>query len=106
MTANHCARATTLLSCAVDVIDRPPAEALDPLRAAPGTAMFQAPHAARIEAALVPDWILPAMRNRRMRSAAAPIRPRRRTRHSRDPPSPRPLRAKTTSAGGANSRSD
>jgi peptide/nickel transport system substrate-binding protein len=43
--ANHGARAAALLSGAVDVIDRPPAEALDRLRAAPGAAIFQAPPA-------------------------------------------------------------
>ncbi len=43
--ANPGARAAALLSGTVDVIDRPPVEALDRLRAAPGVAIFNAPPA-------------------------------------------------------------
>jgi len=49
-------------------------------------AIGRAPHAAVIEAGLVPDWILPGMRNRGMRPAALPTRPRRRNRPVRAPP--------------------
>jgi len=48
--------------------------------------MGRAPHAACIEACLVPDWILPGIRNRGMRTAAAPMRLRRRARPARAPP--------------------
>ena len=47
----------------------------------------RAPHAACIEAGLVPDWILPGIRNRGMRPAATPARARRRARPVRAPPS-------------------
>ncbi len=50
-------------------------------------AIGRAPHAACIEAGLVPDWILPGIRNRGMRPATAPARLRRRTRPARAPPS-------------------
>jgi hypothetical protein len=46
----------------------------------------RAPHAGTIEAGLVPDWILPGVRNRGMRPAAAPVRLRRRARPARAPP--------------------
>ncbi len=52
--------------------------------------MGRAPHAACIEAGLVPDWILPGMRNRGMRPATAPVRLRRRARPARAPPAFRP----------------
>jgi hypothetical protein len=48
--------------------------------------MGRAPHAVCIEAGLVPDWILPGMRNRGMRPAAIPTRLRRRARPARAPP--------------------
>jgi len=48
--------------------------------------MGRAPHAACIEAGLVPDWILPGVRNRGMRPAAAPARLRLRARAARAPP--------------------
>jgi hypothetical protein len=48
----------------------------------------RAPHAACIEAGLVPDWILPGIRNRGMRPAAIPTRRRPRARPARAPPSP------------------
>lgn len=43
--ANHGARAAALLSGSVDVIERPPTEALERLRAASGVAIFTAPPA-------------------------------------------------------------
>ena len=46
----------------------------------------RAPHAAVIEAGLVPDWILPGIRNRGMRPAAIPARLRPRARPARAPP--------------------
>ena len=49
-------------------------------------AVGRAPHAACIEAGLVPDWILPGVRNRGMRPAAAPLRLRPRVRTARAPP--------------------
>jgi hypothetical protein len=49
-------------------------------------AIGRAPHAACIEAGLVPDWILPGIRNRGMRPAASPARLRRRARPARAPP--------------------
>jgi hypothetical protein len=48
--------------------------------------MGRAPHAAVIEAGLVPDWILPGIRNRGMRPSARPTRQRRRPRPARAPP--------------------
>jgi hypothetical protein len=48
--------------------------------------MGRAPHAACIEAGLVPDWILPGIRNRGMRPLAAHPRPRIITRPARAPP--------------------
>ncbi len=48
--------------------------------------MGRAPHAASIEAGLVPDWVLAGVRNRGMRPAAAPARLRRRARPARAPP--------------------
>jgi len=53
-------------------------------------AIGRAPHAAVIEAGLVPDWILPGIRNRGMSPAAAPMRARRRARPARAPPAARP----------------
>ncbi len=53
----------------------------------------RAPHAAVIEAGLVPDWILPGIRNRGMRPAAIRSRPHRRTRPARAPPVRRPRSA-------------
>ncbi len=47
--------------------------------------MGRAPHAAAFEAGHVPDWIFTS-RNRGMRPAARPTRPRRRTRPARAPP--------------------
>jgi hypothetical protein len=63
--------------------------------------MGRAPHAACIEAGLVPDWILPGVRNRGMRPAAAPARRRRRARPVRAPPlpSPRPCRKPPPTGG-------
>jgi hypothetical protein len=56
-------------------------------------AIGRAPHAACIEAGLVPDWILPGIRNRGMRPAAVPLRLRRRVRPARAPPGiPQPPR--------------
>jgi hypothetical protein len=49
-------------------------------------AVGRAPHAACIEAGLVPDWILPGIRNRGMRPGAVPARLRRRARPVRAPP--------------------
>ena len=46
----------------------------------------RAPHAAVIEAGLVPDWILPGVRNRGMRALGAPAQPRPRTPCVRAPP--------------------
>lgn len=54
-------------------------------------AVGRAPHAACIEAGLVPDWILPGVRNRGMRPAAAAPCQRRRARPVRAPPVPFPL---------------
>ncbi len=51
-------------------------------------AIGRAPHAACIEAGLVPDWILPGIRNRGMRPAARPARRRLRARAARAPPPP------------------
>jgi hypothetical protein len=51
-------------------------------------AIGRAPHAACIEAGLVPDWILPGMRNRGMRPTAITLRLRRRARPARAPPIP------------------
>ena len=48
--------------------------------------MGRAPHAASIEAGLVPDWVLAGVRNRGMRPAAVPARLRRRARPARAPP--------------------
>jgi|GEM_PF-4070543 len=48
--------------------------------------MGRAPHAAVVEAGLVPDWVLSGMRNRAMRPAAIPARPRPRARLARAPP--------------------
>ena len=48
--------------------------------------MGSAPHAASIEAGLVPDWVLAGVRNRGMRPAMAPARLRRRARPARAPP--------------------
>jgi hypothetical protein len=48
--------------------------------------MGRAPHAAVVEAGLVPDWVLSGIRNRGMRPAAVPARPRRRARPARAPP--------------------
>jgi hypothetical protein len=48
--------------------------------------MGSAPHAASIEAGLVPDWVLAGVRNRGMRPARAPARLRRRARPARAPP--------------------
>ncbi len=48
--------------------------------------MGRAPHAAVIEAGLVPDWILPGIRNRGMRPAAPPKRLPRRPPPARAPP--------------------
>ena len=60
--------------------------------------MGRAPHAACIEAGLVPDWILPGIRNRGMRPAATPARPRPRTRPVRAPPVPHHPRGKSPPA--------
>jgi hypothetical protein len=49
-------------------------------------AVGRAPHAACVEAGLVPDWILPGIRNRGMRPGAVPVRLRRRARPVRAPP--------------------
>jgi len=54
-------------------------------------AIGRAPHAASIEAGLIPDWILPGVRNRGMAPAAAPTRLRRRARPARAPPNPSPV---------------
>ncbi len=51
-------------------------------------AIGRAPHAACIEAGLVPDWILPGVRNRGMRPAGRPARLRPRARPARAPPLP------------------
>jgi hypothetical protein len=68
-------------------------------------AMGRAPHAACIEAGLVPDWILPGVRNRGMRPAATPTRQRRRARPARAPPShPRSHAQITPPPGDADSR--
>jgi len=48
--------------------------------------MGRAPHAAAIEAGLVPDWILTGIRNHGMRPAAALQLRRRRARSARAPP--------------------
>jgi hypothetical protein len=53
--------------------------------------MGRAPHAAVVEAGLVPDWILSGIRNRGLRPAAAPARPSRRARPVRAPPAPSPV---------------
>ncbi len=55
------------------------------------SAVGRAPHAACIEAGLVPDWLLPGMRNRGMRPSNAPARLRRRARPARAPPIPYPV---------------
>jgi hypothetical protein len=52
--------------------------------------MGRAPHAAAFEAGLVPDWIFTS-RNRGMRPAALPLRPRPRARPARAPPVPFPV---------------
>jgi hypothetical protein len=49
-------------------------------------AIGRAPHAAVIEAGLVPDWILPGIRNRGMRLARISPRLRRRAISPRAPP--------------------
>ncbi len=49
-------------------------------------AVGRAPHAACIEAGLVPDWILPGVRNRGMRPRAMSARHRRSARPVRAPP--------------------
>jgi hypothetical protein len=48
----------------------------------------RAPHAACIEAGLVPDWILPAIRNRGMRALPRATPPRHHTLPARAPPAP------------------
>lgn len=48
--------------------------------------MGRAPHAAVVEAGLVPDWVLSGIRNRGMRPAPLPPRLRRRARPARAPP--------------------
>jgi len=50
-------------------------------------AIGRAPHAACIEAGLVPDWVLTCIHKRGMDPAANPARPRRRARPARAPPS-------------------
>jgi len=50
----------------------------------------RAPHAAVVEAGLVPDWVLSGMRNRGLRPAPAAPRPRRRARPARAPPAASP----------------
>jgi len=68
-------------------------------------AIGRAPHAACIEAGLVPDWILPGMRNRGMRPAAITLRLRRRARPARAPPIPSLILCwKPPPLGGADSR--
>jgi len=52
--------------------------------------MGRAPHAAVVEAGLVPDWVLSGFRNRGMRRAAIPARPRPRARPARAPPAAPP----------------
>ena len=52
-------------------------------------AIGRAPHAFWIESGRFPDWILPGIRNRGMRSAARPARLRFRTLPARAPPTPR-----------------
>ena len=64
-------------------LDQPPHALIMPT-------LGRAPHAACIEAGLVPDWILPGMRNRGMRPATAPEPLRRRARPARAPPAFRP----------------
>jgi hypothetical protein len=54
-------------------------------------AIGRAPHAAVIEAGLVPDWILPGIRNRGMRPAKISPRLRRNTRPARAPPGATPI---------------
>ena len=55
-------------------------------------AIGRAPHAACIEAGLVPDWILTGIHKRGMRPAAIPARLRRRPRPARAPPPTCPAR--------------
>jgi hypothetical protein len=50
--------------------------------------MGRAPHAACIEAGLVPGWSLAGVRNRGLRPAATPARTRRRALPARAPPTP------------------
>ena len=50
--------------------------------------MGRAPHAACVEAGLVPGWSLAGMRNRGLRPAATPARTRRRALPARAPPTP------------------
>lgn len=67
--------------------------------------MGRAPHAAVVEAGLVPDWVLSGMRNRGLRPAAVPSRPRRRARPARAPPAPRQAsRENTPQPGDADAR--
>jgi hypothetical protein len=48
--------------------------------------MGSAPHAASVEAGLIPDWILAGVRNRGMRAQPTQARPRPRTLPARAPP--------------------
>ncbi len=63
--------------------------------------MGRAPHAAVVEAGLVPDWVLSGMRNRGLRPAARPVRPRRRSRPARAPPAASPVQRQTPLNRGA-----
>lgn len=63
--------------------------------------MGRAPHAAVVEAGLVPDWVLSGMRNRGLRPAAAAPRPRRRSRPARAPPAASPVQRQTPLNRGA-----
>ncbi len=68
-------------------------------------AVGRAPHAACVEAGLVPDWILPGMRNRGMRAGTVPARVRRRARPARAPPHVRATPSQNTlHFGGAKPR--
>jgi len=62
--------------------------------------MGRAPHAAAVEAGLVPDWVLSGIRNRGLRPGAVPERPRPRARPARAPPAARvPVRRPTPNRG-------
>ncbi len=93
--------ATLILALLLRLLGRPePAWIMPPTaetdrtphtRAIYAPAIGRAPHAAVIEAGLVPDWILPGIRNRGMRPAAISPRPPRITRPARAPPDAAPV---------------